>query len=101
MYNPYMRRLLFLLFLAVSLFAQQTGTISGTIADPDGRPVRVPIRVVNSATKAAFQGMPSPTGEYSIGQLPPGTYQLSVQALANSFRTFVTVAAASTPFWPA
>ncbi len=89
MYNPYMRRLLFLLSLAVGLFAQQTGTISGTIADPDGRPVRVPIRVVNNATKAAYQGMPSATGEYSIAPLPAGTYQLTVQALANSFRAFV------------
>ncbi len=84
-----MRRLLFLLSLAVGLFAQQTGTISGTIADPDGRPVRVPIRVVNNATKAAYQGMPSATGEYSIAPLPAGTYQLTVQALANSFRAFV------------
>lgn len=27
-------------------------------------------------------------GEYSISQLPAGTYQLTVQALANSFRAF-------------
>ena len=85
-----MRWLILCVSLTGILSAQQMGTISGTIRDPDGRAIRVPIRVVNNATKAAFQEMPSATtGEYSIAQLPPGTYQLSVQALANSFRTFV------------
>ncbi len=33
--------------------------------------------------------MASAAGEYSISHLPAGTYQLTVQALATSFRTFV------------
>ena len=89
MYNPYMRWLIPCVFFAASLLAQQNGTISGTIADPDGRPVRVPIRVVETTTKTAYQSMASAAGEYSIPQLPPGTYQLTVQALANSYRAFV------------
>lgn len=85
-----MRWLILCIAFSGILSAQQTGTISGVIKDPDGRPIRVPIRVVNSATKTGYQGMPSAaTGEYAIPQLPAGTYQLSVQALANSFKTFV------------
>jgi hypothetical protein len=90
MYNPYMRWLILFSFLASNLTAQQssTGTISGAITDPDGHAVRVPVRVVNAANKVAYQGMASAAGEYSIAQLPPGTYRLMVQALANSFRAF-------------
>ena len=89
MYNPNMRWLILCVSLTASVFAQQTGTISGTITDPEGRPLRVPIRVVNAATKTAYQGVPSAAGQYSIAQLPAGTYQLTVQALANSYRAFI------------
>jgi hypothetical protein len=91
MYNPYMRWLPLFVLVAANLTAQQSsvGTISGAITDPEGRAVRVPVQVVNTATKVAYRGMASAAGEYSISQLPAGTYQLTVQALANSYRAFV------------
>ena len=91
LYNPYMRWLPLFVFVAANLTAQQSsvGTISGAVTDPEGRAVRVPVQVVNAATKVAYRGMASAAGEYSIPQLPAGTYQLTVQALANSYRAFV------------
>jgi Carboxypeptidase regulatory-like domain len=91
MYNPDMRWLPLFVLVAANLTAQQSsvGTISGAITDPEGRAVRVPVQVVNAATKVAYRGMASAVGEYSISQLPAGTYQLTAQALANSYRAFV------------
>src|SRR6202049_2637591 len=91
MYNPCMRWLPLFVLVAANLTAQQSsvGTISGAITDPEGRAVRVPVQVVNTATKVAYRGMASAAGEYFISQLPAGTYQLTVQALANSYRAFV------------
>jgi Carboxypeptidase regulatory-like domain len=86
-----MRWPLLFAFVAANLTAQQSsnGTISGAITDPGDRPARVPVQVVNSATKVAYRGTASAAGEYSISQLPAGTYQLTVGALANSYRAFV------------
>lgn len=81
------------IFVSVAALAQsgaRTGTIGGTLTDTDGRPIpRLPLQVTNTATKAVYKAAASATGEYSISQLPAGTYQLTVQAPALAFRPFV------------
>jgi carboxypeptidase family protein len=84
-----MRRLLLFVFLAASLLAQQSGTISGTITDPEGRALpRIPVLAVNETTKTVSRATSSAAGEYSISQLPAGTYSVTTQVLANSYRPF-------------
>src|SRR6516225_6550378 len=55
--------------LTANLSAQQviTGTIAGTITDPDGRAVpSIPVQAANMATKIVYRTTASATGEYSI-----------------------------------
>jgi hypothetical protein len=78
--------------LAASLAAQGvvTGTIAGTITDPDGRPVpRIAVHAANLATKLVYQATSSEVGEYSIAQLPAGTYQVTAQVSPVAFQPFV------------
>jgi hypothetical protein len=87
-----MRWLILSVSLAANLQAQQvvTGAIAGTITDPDGRAVgRVPVQAVNVATKLVYRATSSAAGEYSIAQLPAGTYQLTTQVSTAAFRPFV------------
>jgi hypothetical protein len=86
-----MRWLFILISLAANLPAQPApGIVAGTVTDPDGRPVRgLLLQAVNLATKAPYRVTSSANGEYSIAQLPPGTYELSTQILANRYRPFV------------
>jgi hypothetical protein len=88
---PHRRWLILSAFLAASLSAQQvgTGTIAGKITDPDGRAVpRIPVQAANAATKVVYRATASSTGEYSIAQLPAGTYQLTAQVSTAAFRPF-------------
>ncbi len=87
-----MRWLILSVSLAANLSAQQvvTGAISGTITDPDSRAVpRIPVQAVDAATKVVYRATSSATGEYSIAQLPAGTYQLTAQVSTAAFRPFV------------
>src|SRR5580658_1964264 len=67
-------------FLALAAFAQtDRGTITGTISDPAGAVVpNAPIEAKNVATDAVYQAATSATGNYTIAQLPAGTYDLTV-----------------------
>ena len=66
--------------LSVAVVAQSDrGTITGTIADPAGAVVAsAPIEARNTATGAVFQGASSATGNYTLAQLPTGSYEISV-----------------------
>lgn len=85
-----MRWLILSLALAAPLSAQQvaTGSIEGTVVDPDGRVARVQVRAVNVATNVAYNAAASATGQYSLSQLPPGTYQVTIP-LTLGFKSFV------------
>lgn len=65
---------------ALALFAQSDrGTITGTIADPAQAVVpNAAIEARNLETGATYQAASSTTGNYTLSQLPTGTYQLSV-----------------------
>jgi len=87
-----MRWLILSLSLAANLLAQQvaTGGIAGTITDPDGRALgRIPVQVANVATKVVYRATSSAIGEYSIAQVPAGTYQLTTEVSTAAFRPFV------------
>jgi hypothetical protein len=91
-------------FLAIfcciaAAFAQSGGTITGTISDVDGMPVsKAPIQVTNRSTSQVLKAISSQTGVYTLAQLPPGTYDLSVAALGfNAYsQQNVTVGTAQT-----
>ena len=65
---------------ALAAFGQtDRGTITGTITDPAGAVVpNAPIEAKNVATGAVYPAASSGTGNYTIAQLPIGTYDLSV-----------------------
>jgi len=64
-----MRWLMLSVSLAMNLSAQEvgTGTIAGTITDPDGHAVpRILLQAANVATKVVYRATASGTGQYSI-----------------------------------
>jgi hypothetical protein len=66
--------------LASAAFAQSDrGTITGTVTDPAGAVVaNAPIQAKNVATGAVYDAASTSTGNYTLPQLPAGTYELSV-----------------------
>src|SRR3974377_174798 len=83
---------------AASAFGQAaTGGITGTIADPAGAVVAgANVEVKNSQTGAVHPVVSTNTGNYSVSQLPPGTYELdvTVSGFKKYVHTNLTVAAA-------
>ena len=77
-----MRNVLAVLALlsASTLLAQSDrGTITGTVSDPAGAVVAsTPLHARNVETGVNYEGATSTTGNYTIPQLPPGTYEVSV-----------------------
>ena len=69
------------IFLATFLPAQTTtGSINGTILDPSGSAVGgVQVEVVNRDTDLHRTATSSDNGTYTVPQLPPGMYDLSIQ----------------------
>jgi Carboxypeptidase regulatory-like domain/TonB dependent receptor len=64
------------------LFGQAgTGTITGTVTDPAGASVpNVPVEVRNAETNVPYPTQTTGTGAYSVTQLPPGPYIVTVTA---------------------
>ncbi len=71
-----------LLALTSAIFAQSDrGTITGTVFDPAGAVLAgAPVQIKNVDTGAVYQAGTSATGNYTLAQLPAGTYELSVTA---------------------
>ncbi len=67
---------------SVLAFAQaDRGTITGTVVDPAGAVVaNAGIQIRNLDTGAQYPSASSETGNYTVGQLPPGPYELQVTA---------------------
>jgi len=75
-----MRPLLILVF-STAAFAQNTGTISGTVLDLSGNVVaKAPIQATNLATKSVYKAASSDKGSYALAGLPAGAYTLAVAA---------------------
>jgi hypothetical protein len=78
-----------LLLFACSAFAQgDRGTITGTISDPAGAVVaNAAIQARHVETGTLYDGASTNTGNYTLAQLPVGTYEVSVAV--PGFKKFV------------
>jgi hypothetical protein len=78
-----------LLTLASVCFAQSDrGTITGTVSDPAGAVVpNASVEAKNAQSGEVFKAGTSGTGNFTIAQLPVGTYELSVASAG--FKKFV------------
>src|SRR5438552_10132310 len=80
-----MRRLFFgicLFFILTPLsFAQSDrGTVTGTVSDATNAVIPgASVVVTNGETGAKYQTISTETGNYTLTQVPPGAYQLSVE----------------------
>jgi hypothetical protein len=71
--------LLFLLTFTRAAFGQTGGTITGLISDPAGAVVaNAPVEAKNSATGVVASVATSATGNYFLGDLQAGTYEIDV-----------------------
>src|SRR5579885_970090 len=77
------------LALALGAFAQSDrGTTTGTVSDPAGAVVAAaPVEIKNTDNGAVYQAATSATGNYTLSQLPVGSYELSVTV--PGFKRFV------------
>jgi hypothetical protein len=90
--------LLCVLSLAGVLSAQTgNGTITGVVTDPTGAVVSgAPIEVKNTETGVVFRAVSTDTGNYTVSQVPIGSYELTttVQGFKRYNRQNITLAAA-------
>jgi hypothetical protein len=78
--------LLLSLFLPGTARAQFNGSISGTISDPTGAVIPgAKITLQNEATQTTRDTTSSDQGFYQFGELPPGSYTITVTA--TNFKT--------------
>jgi len=65
---------------AVAAFAQtDRGTITGSVTDSQGAVIpNAKVAVVNNETGAPYDTVTTPTGNYTLAQLPAGSYALTV-----------------------
>jgi hypothetical protein len=88
------------LILSLAAFGQTAnGTITGTVTDPAGAVIAgAPIQAKNAATGAVYPVATSATGNYTLSELPVGTYEISVTApgFKKATRTGVEVASQTT-----
>jgi hypothetical protein len=62
-------------------YPQTIGTISGTVVDSDGVAVgNAQVQATNRNTKAVYKTAASEQGNYTLAMLPPGVYDLSIDA---------------------
>jgi hypothetical protein len=79
---------------AFAAFGQTGGTITGVISDPAGAVVpAAPVQAKNTATGVVSEAATSTTGNYTLSDLPAGTYEIdvSVAGFKKYARTGITV----------
>ncbi len=85
---------------AFAAFAQSDrGTITGTVTDPAGAVVpAVAIEAKNTSNGFVYPAATSGTGNYTISQLPVGTYEITATAMGfkKAIRTGIEVQASAT-----
>ena len=78
----------YLLYAATAFAQSNTGTITGDVLDPANAVVpNATIQAKNQNTSATFQAGTTFTGNYTIGSLPAGTYEIT--ATAAGFKKYV------------
>src|SRR5271167_2921084 len=70
------------LALTVSAFAQvQFGQFTGTVTDPTGAAIaNAKVEVSNSATDLRLFTTTNSSGNYTVKEVPPGTYKITVES---------------------
>src|SRR5580704_654897 len=77
-----------LLFVLAISAQSDRGTITGAIADPAGAVVAgAKVEAKNVATGAVYEVASTDTGNYTIAQLPAGTYEMAVTV--SGFKKFI------------
>src|SRR5437879_79273 len=79
------------LVFALSAMAQvQNGQFTGTVTDPSGAAVpNAKVTIANQATNLSVTTTSNSTGLFTIKELPPGTYKITVEA--PGFKTYTDV----------
>lgn len=76
-----------LILLAPTLFAQGTGSITGTVRDNTGAVVpKADVTLTDTGTRNSLKTTTNSDGEYLFAAIPPGTYDLMVAAVG--FNTY-------------
>jgi Carboxypeptidase regulatory-like domain len=66
---------------AIAAFAQQDGTITGSVLDLAGEKIaNAPVQATHAVTKAVYKATSTNDGSYTLRALPAGAYDLSVAA---------------------
>jgi len=74
-----LRTLAFFLLASVAFAQGDRATITGTVSDPAGAVVaNAPIEAKNTQTGAVYQAASTATGNYTLSQLPVGSYEMTV-----------------------
>jgi hypothetical protein len=83
------QRLIYFVLAATAALAQSDrGTITGTVSDPAGAVVAdATVEARNAATDGVYQAATTTTGNYTLSQLPVGSYALTVSV--PGFKTYV------------
>src|SRR5690348_4233907 len=69
------------LALAMCAWGQYNASVQGTVTDPSGAAVpNAKVTVTNQATGVSAQTTTSASGGYTVGELPPGNYTVTVEA---------------------
>jgi len=78
------------LAMPLTMHAQQySGTITGTVTDPQGAAVAgAAVTATNTGTNATYTATTSDSGVYALAQLPLGTYDVSIKS--TSFKESIT-----------
>jgi hypothetical protein len=70
-----------IMFYAAGAWAQDGGSIIGTVVDSDGEGVgNAQVQATNRNTRTVYKAAGSEKGHYLLAQLPPGAYDLSITA---------------------
>jgi len=79
MFRSVLRAILFVAAANGVVFGQQDrGTFTGTVSDPSGAVlVGVTVAVVNLATNSNYDSLTNEAGQYTVPNLPIGTYQMT------------------------
>ncbi|MEP6848373.1 MAG: carboxypeptidase-like regulatory domain-containing protein, partial [Acidobacteriota bacterium] len=80
--------LAFLLFSLSAAAQQPSGSLNGTVVDPNGAVIPgSSVTAINKATNASRTALTNQEGQYTIANLPVGTYEMSFTA--NGFKKLV------------
>src|SRR5579862_7197680 len=80
-----MRFAIMMCLLAMRVLAQ-TGMLSGTVTDPDGKGVPTAhVQAKNVATGMVYKTVASRTGDYALLKLPAGSYDIIVPPIGFTF----------------